>query len=243
MLRVVNNTRDSIEVYTVSQDDILGNIAPLHNPEPIESGRDDCRGFFQAAFAAVTVILRHLDKHLDLQPGTLAALCALDKQSATALLLLLSAAQPAEDPRRVNFGGHTDIGIITLLFNVTGGLQILSAGSKNVEESWRYIRSQPGCALINIADTLTEWTGGLRPSSLHRVVSSPGTPAQSPRQSLAYLVRADKVATVQRLKGSQIIPPMEDGFEEDTRTVDSWAQWRAQQIMNGALKAETRGGQ
>ena len=79
MLRVDDNTRDSIEVYTVSKDAIFGNIAPLENPRPIESGRDDCRGSLQAEFGAVTVILRHLDKHLDLQPGTLAALCALGK--------------------------------------------------------------------------------------------------------------------------------------------------------------------
>jgi isopenicillin N synthase-like dioxygenase len=242
MLRVDDNTRDSIEVYTLSQDDILGNIPPLTNPEPIESSRHDCRAFFQAAYAAVSVILGHLDKHLDLQPGTLAARCALDTPSATSVRLLLSPAQPVKDPRRINFGGHTDIGIITLLFNVAGGLQVLPAGLEEVDENWRYIRPQPGCALINIADTLTEWTGGLLRSSIHRVVSPPGTQAQLPRQSLAYLVRAEKGATVQRLKGGSVIPPLEDGEEDDTRNVDSWAAWRAQQIMNGVLKAESRGG-
>jgi isopenicillin N synthase-like dioxygenase len=241
-LRVDDNTRDSIEGYTLSQDDILGNIPPLSNPEPIESSRDDCRRFFQAAFAAVSVILNHLDKNLNLPSGTLTARCALDKPSATAVRLLLSPAQPVKDPNRINFGGHTDIGIITLLFNVAGGLQVLPAGSKNVDENWRYIRPQPGCALINIADTLTEWTGGLLRSSLHRVVSPPGTQAQQPRHSLAYLVRAEKGTTVQRLKGGSVIPPVGDGEEDDTRDVDSWAAWRAQQVIDGVLKPESRGG-
>lgn len=243
MLRVDDDTKDSIEVYTVSQDDILGNISPLRNPEPIESSRGDCRNFLHAAFAAVKLILSHLDKHLDLKPGTLATQCALDKQSATSLCLLRSPAQTVNDARRINFGGHTDIGIITLLLKVTGGLQVLPAGSKNVYENWRYIQPQPGCAIINIGDTLTEWTGGLLRSSLHRVVSPPGTQAQFSRQSLAYLVRAEKWATTQRLKGSRVIPPTGVEEEEDTSTVDSWAVWRAQQIMSGVLKAETKGGQ
>lgn len=242
MLRVDDNTRDSIEVYTLSQDDIMGNIPPLSNPEPIEASRNNCRGFFETAFSVVRVLLGHLDKQLDLPPGTLAARCPLDKPSATSLRMLLSPAQPVKDPRRINFGGHTDIDIITLLFNVAGGLQVLPAGSDNVDENWRYIRPQPGCALINIADTLTEWTGGLLRSSLHRVVSPPGTQAQLPRQSLAYLVRAEKGATVQRLKGGSVIPPLGDGEEEDTRNVDSWAAWRAQQVMDGVLKPESRGG-
>ena len=242
MLRVDDNTRDSIEVYTLSQDDILGNISPLSNPEPIEFNRNNCRAFFHAAFSAVSVVLGHLDRHLDLQPGTLAARCALDKPSATTLRLLLSPAQPVEGARRINFGGHTDIGIITLLFNIVGGLQVLPAGSENTDGNWLYIRPQPGCALINIGDTLTEWSGGLLRSSLHRVVSPPGPQAQLPRRSLAYLVRAEKGATMQRLQGGSAIPPLRDGEEDDSRDVDSWAAWRVRQIMEGVLKPESRGG-
>jgi hypothetical protein len=51
MLRVDDNTRDSIEVYTIIQDDMVWNLTGLVNPEPIESSRDDCRSFFQASFA------------------------------------------------------------------------------------------------------------------------------------------------------------------------------------------------
>lgn len=142
-------------MYTLSQDDILENLPPRVNPEPIESHRGECREFFQHAYGAVSVILNHLDRHLGLRPGTLAALSPLDKPSATALRLLRSPAQLALDPCRIDFGGHTDIGTTTLLFNVAGGLQVLPAGSENVNENWRYIRPQQGCALINVADTLT----------------------------------------------------------------------------------------
>jgi isopenicillin N synthase-like dioxygenase len=242
MLRTEDGKKDAIEVYTLSQDDIMGNVPARANPEPIESHRNDCQAFFKHAYAAVAIILNHLESHLDLQPGTLAAQCSLDKPSATAVRMLLSPAQQVHEDRRINFGGHTDIGIITLLFNVAGGLQILPAGAKNEGSNWRYIRPQEGCALINIGDTLTEWTGGLLRSSLHRVVSPPGGQAQFPRRSLAYLVRAERNATVRRLKGGGVIPALSEGEEEDARNVDAWAAWRAQQIMNGELKPQSRGG-
>jgi isopenicillin N synthase-like dioxygenase len=130
-----DNARDNMEVYTLSQDNILRIMPRLTNPEPIDSDRDDCRGLFRATFAASSVILSHLDKHFDLQPATLAARCALDKPSTTAMRLLLSAAQPVKDPRRIEIGGHTDIGISTLLFNPASRVQVLPAGSGNVNEN------------------------------------------------------------------------------------------------------------
>lgn len=241
MQRTNDGKRDAIEVYTLSQDDILGNSPPRANPKPVESHRREYQKFFEHTHGAAKIILNHLDRQLDLRPGTLAALSSLNKPSATALRLLWSPAQPALDPRRINFGGHTDIGTITLLFNVAGGLQVLPVGLENTNENWRYIRPQQGCAIINIGDTLTEWTGGALRSSLHRVVSPPGKQAQVPRQSLAYLVRAERNATVQRLKEGDVIPRLKDGEAEDMRTVDSWAAWRAQQIMNGERKPQTRG--
>jgi hypothetical protein len=72
----------------------------------------------------VSVKLAHLGIHLDLEKGTLATRCALDKPSATAVRLLLSPAYPVKDPKRFSFGGQTNIGIITLLLNVAGGLQV-----------------------------------------------------------------------------------------------------------------------
>jgi isopenicillin N synthase-like dioxygenase len=53
-----------------------------------------------------------------------------------------------------------------------------------------------------MAVTLTKWTGGLLRSSLHRVVSPPGSQAQLPHHSLAYLVRAEKGASVQLIKAA-----------------------------------------
>ncbi|KAF2785847.1 oxidoreductase [Melanomma pulvis-pyrius CBS 109.77] len=241
-LRTDDGKLDAMKMYMLGQDDIIGNIPPRNNPDTIETRRKECQEFFRHAHAVVAVILAALDRQLDLQPGTLERLSPLDKLSDTSLRLLLSHPQSIVDENRISLGGHTDIGTVTLLFHVAGGLQILPAGSENVHGNWRYIRPEPGCALVNIGDTLVEWTGGLLRSSLHRVVTAPGAQASVPRQSLAYLIRPDRNASMRRLEGSALIPRLKEGEQEETRSVSEWATWRAQQIMNGELKPQTRGG-
>lgn len=118
---------------------------------------------------------------------------------------------------------------------------MLPPGSSNIHSNWRYVRPQQGCALFNIGDSLVEWTGGLLRSCLHRVFTPPGEQAAVLRQSLAYLIRANESASMKRLE-SDVIPRLSDDEEEETKSVQEWASWRAQQIMDGVLKAETRGG-
>ena len=122
-----------------------------------------------------------------------------------------------------------------------GGLQILPAGSENVNSSWRYIRPQPGCAIINVGDSLVEWTGGLLCSALHRVGLPPGEQANVERRSVGYFHRPYRAGSMQRLKSS-VIPPLADGEVEEMRTVDEWTSWSASKIANGELKPQTKGG-
>ncbi|KAF2120377.1 oxidoreductase [Lophiotrema nucula] len=242
LLKTDDGKVDDMAMYNLGQDDIMGNTGRRSNPETLESERETCRTFFDHAYGVVSIALAELDKNLGLSPGTLAGLCPLDKSSETQLRMLRSEPKAGViDYRRITLGGHTDIGAITLLFHTTGGLQILPAGSSNVPENWQYIRPQPNCALINIGDTLVEWSGGVLRSSLHRVVAAPGKQAKVPRQSLAYLLRPERSGSMRRLK-SKVIPELDDGEEEEARTVDEWAAWRARQVMNGELKPETRGG-
>lgn len=187
------------------------------------------------------IILTCLDHQLGLTPGTLSALSPLEQISETSVRLLLSQSQSSPKYDNITLGGHTDIGSITLLFNVVGGLQILPADRENKLENWLYVKPEPGHALVNIGDTLVEWTGGLLRSSLHRVLTAPGEQALVGRQSVAYLVRPRNSASMQRLKGG-IIPPVEEGQDDETRSVNEWAGWRARQIMLGQLKPQTRGG-
>ncbi|KAJ5929780.1 hypothetical protein N7454_006730 [Penicillium verhagenii] len=187
------------------------------------------------------VIFLHLDNQLGLRPGTLKGLGPLDQISETSVRLLRSQSQSNSQPETISLGGHTDIGVITLLFNVVGGLQILPADRENKLENWLYVKPEPGNVLVNIGDTLVEWTGGILRSSLHRVITAPGEQALVSRRSVAYLMRSRSNASMQRLK-SDIIPPVAHGEEEETRSVTEWAAWRARQVMLGQLKPQTRGG-
>ncbi len=220
----------------------MGNIEPRRLPNVIEAKREECQCFFKYAHATAMLLLAALERQLGLPSGTLEQLNALDKQSDTSLRLLLSPPQYVPEDNRITLGGHTDIGTLTLLFHVAGGLQILPPGKDNVSENWQYIRPEPGHVLVNLGDTIVEWTGGMLRSSLHRVVTAPGAQATLPRQSLAYLIRPERNASMHRLTGGTVIPLLKEGEEDETRSVTEWAAWRAQQIMNGALKPQTRGG-
>ncbi|TVY88041.1 Oxidoreductase [Lachnellula willkommii] len=193
-LKTENGKFDAVEVYTLNQDDALGTcLTPHPNPSPFEAHQKDLEGFFHDAHQVLCDIFLHLDKHLALAPGTLASLCPMDKPSATALRLLLTrpAADPVAESQRIAFGGHTDVGLITMLFNVVGGLQILPAGSENIAANWRFVKPQPGCAIFQIADTLVERTGDVLRSALHRIITPPGKQALVTRRSLAYLIRIE----------------------------------------------------
>lgn len=230
-----------MELYSINQDDILGNRPTRENPPPIEAKRNGVDEFIRHADVTLGAVLSCLDRQLGLENDTLGALSPLNEISETSVRLLFSHPQSTPQYDRITLGGHTDIGTMTLLFNVAGGLQILPARCDNVTDNWRYVKPEPGCALVNVGDTLVEWTGGVLRSSLHRVITAPGSQAAVPRRSVAYLVRARRTASMCRLKGG-VIPPLADGEEDETRLVEDWASWRAGQIMRGELKPQTRGG-
>lgn len=240
-LKTDDGKLDLMEMYGINQDDIVGNVSPRKNAGSIESQRNNIKAFIRHSHAVVKVIQRRLDEQLGISPGTLSSLNPLDETSDTSVRLLRSHQQSGLQESSITLGGHTDFGTMTLLFNVLGGLQVLPAGSENMLENWRYIRPRPGCAIVNVGDTTVEWTGELLRSSLHRVIRAPGEQGSVPRQSVAYLVRARRNASMSRLKGG-IIPPLVEGEQDETRSVKDWEAWRAMQIISGQLKPQTRGG-
>jgi isopenicillin N synthase-like dioxygenase len=126
---------DAVELYTLSQDDVLSSSSLRQNPDPIERRQSECQDFLRHAHRIVCKLLAHLDKHLGLAPSTLEELNPLDKPSATSVRMLLTRPDPTVDDRRVALGSHTDISTITMLFNVIGGLQILPAESENIHSN------------------------------------------------------------------------------------------------------------
>lgn len=90
--------------------------------------------------------------------------------------------QPTDD-RRPSLVGHTDLGSLTILFNITGGLQLLAPDSPDAkdERNWRYVQPVPGCAIVNLGDAMVEWTAGTLHSNMHRIAFAPGEQGTVPR--------------------------------------------------------------
>ena len=135
LFKLEDGNPDGIEVYSVSQDDILGTSpAPRSTPDIILQNRNALQDFCKHAFAIIRRLLTHLDKHLGLQPETLASFSPQDKPSGSPARLL-KCSPPTEGSPRTNMVAHTDIGSITMLCNIVGGLQILPAGLESKDEN------------------------------------------------------------------------------------------------------------
>lgn len=222
---------------------MTGVSAPLANPECIEAHRKELKSYLEQAHSVVGVVCSVLAKQLNLPPGTLDALQPLDKPSGTALRLLRYLPQPAED-RRTSLLGHTDIGSLTILFNITGGLQLLPPGADASQDSdWRYIKPAVGCAIINLGDAMVEWSAGILRSNIHRVTYAPGDQAKVPRYSHAYLLRPDGDAPMKRLAGGEsLVPELEEGEEDNLMNAREWEAHKAVAIRAGRDNARSRGG-
>jgi hypothetical protein len=75
---------------------------------------------------------------------------------------------------------------MTILFCLERGLQVLDPKT----EQWCYVDPRPGCAVINVGDSLRFLSGGTLRSSLHRVVPYPGVDIRN-RLSSAYFMRPE----------------------------------------------------
>ncbi|KAL1966121.1 hypothetical protein VTN77DRAFT_4869 [Rasamsonia byssochlamydoides] len=163
--------------------------------------------------------------------------------SGTSLRMLRYPPQPAED-RRISLLGHTDIGSLTILFNITCGLQLLPPGAgPRDESSWVYVKPAPRCAIVNFGDAMVEWSAGILHSNMHRVIFAPGKQAQVTRYSLAYLMQLNSNALMKRLsEGDSLIPALEEGEEDNLINARQWEAHKAVAIRAGRDNTRSRGG-
>ncbi|PGG95268.1 hypothetical protein AJ79_10157 [Helicocarpus griseus UAMH5409] len=215
--------RDRNEFYNVSKDDVLGNSNPLPQPDVLNKSRPLFKSFITNAHGIVTVVLNLLNEHLQLPPSTLANLHRLNAVSGDQVRMIKAPPQPPDD-RRTALGQHTDFGSVTVLFNRVGGLQILPPGR---DAEWCYVRPLPGHAIINLGDAMVKFTNGLLRSNIHRVVSPPGSQAETTRYSLVYFSRPEEDVILKRLQGSDCIPPLAPGEEEEEIKSKDWIIRRA----------------
>lgn len=184
------------------------------------------------AHALVSLILTHLNIHLRLPPGTLTQLHRQTAVSGDQVRLIKAPPQPVSD-RRTALGKHTDFGSLTILFNRLGGLQILPPPSltpAGAEPAWTYVKPLPGHCIVNLGDAMVRFTNGLLRSNIHRVVSPPGEQAAETRYSLVYFARPEDEVVLRRLEGSDVIPELKEGQENEGMNSREWVKLQAMRM-------------
>lgn len=105
-----------------------------------------------------------------------------------------------EDDQKVNnmwAKGHTDYNTLTFLFyQPVAGLQV----QQQATNEWKYVKSEPGAIIVNIADALEYLSGGFLKSTVHRVVRPPPDQADKPRLGLIYFARPEAAVQMKPVK-------------------------------------------
>lgn len=188
-------------------------------------------------------ILSHLDKHLHLAPGTLAALHRLHRSSTDQVRLLKLSPQPESD-RRTSLP-HTDFGSVTLLWNYLGGFQILRPESQVDEECWEFVEPEPGCAVVNMGDAMVKFSNGVVRSNLHRVANAPGEQAVMGNHSLGYFSRPSNKVLMKALSGGENKSSSDKhakGQENRIYTMKEWVAKREELYRKGVEPRQSTGG-
>ena len=241
-------TPDRCEFWSVSKDDILTVSESRPNPSIILDNQQDFEQFMKRSHEIVDLICMHLDKHLVLPPSTLSFRQRLLKPSGNQVRLIKTPPQPPND-QRTSLVPHTDIGTITVLFNLLGGLQILPpGGDASISTDWQFVRPAPGCAIINMGDAMVQWTHGALRSNMHRVSFPPGEQGKLTRYSVAYFARPESEAIMSPLKESELVRSLmlksgvSESAEENSFKAKEWEHRKGMSLRSGLNKPKSAGG-
>ncbi|MCJ1321121.1 hypothetical protein MMC15_006465 [Xylographa vitiligo] len=226
-LQSLQNQKLTLRPPQVSKDDILALSPPLPAPAILAHNRPRFSSYIRSAHSILSLLLARLNQHLHLPPNTLPSLHRLTAPSGDQVRLLKA---PRQDPSTAQpaLGAHTDFGSLTLLFNRVGGLQVLPpTSSPGQQPEWLFVRPLPGCAIVNLGDALSKFTGGLLRSNIHRVVPAPGEQARLPKFSVVYFSRPEDEVLLKRLGGGDVIPPLGPGELEEAIPSKEWVIRRA----------------
>lgn len=163
--------------------------------------------FYDALDAFGATLLEAVALHLELPEDWFS-----DKvQNGNSILRLLHY-PPQENPPpagTVRAGAHEDINVITLLLGAEeSGLQALHRSGK-----WLSVNPPPSAIVINCGDMLQRLTGGILPSTTHRVVNPKPERAKFPRYSTPFFLHFNQDVMIEALpqclaEGGKAEPPI-----------------------------------
>lgn len=218
---------DRYEMFNLAQDGLMRTTLLQNLPPSLYRHLPLIISYLRHCQDIITILNVAIARQLKLPEDTFTTLQAPTKLSGTILRLLKSHASPGTADLRTSLIHHTDFGTITLLANIVGGLQILKPGGTPSDEgAWLWARPQPGCLIVNMGDAMTQWTGGVLRSSMHRVTHAPGAQRFVDKYSVIYLVRPERNASMKRLLNTHEA----NGNEEDDN-LTAW-EWEVKKAMS-----------
>ncbi|KAI1176526.1 hypothetical protein F4777DRAFT_587933 [Nemania sp. FL0916] len=232
-----DGTRDNNEQYWIGCGDIDGNgrSRAIYN-DVIKNKMNQLRDFIELGKTVTDRFLWIFSAILGLTPEDgdyLTKLYSHSNNSGSHVRLLKCPPKPKN--AQINLQPHTDWGMLTVLFNVLGGLQIYMPEhliGPGEEAGWKYVKPEPGMAIFNLGDAFVKWSDGELKSTIHRVAPPPGDQANWTRYSLAYFTRPDHDVLLKPL-GRKMLPSVADA---EYPTFKEWALRRAMAGRSDSFK-------
>ena len=166
-------------------------------------------------------------------PDHLMKLHSHSQNSGSHVRLLKSPANSVRETAHIQ--PHTDWGTLTLLFNALGGLQLYMPETVDAANSgWRWIKPEPGTAIVNLGDAMVSWSDGEFKSAIHRVVQPPGDQSTWARYSLAYFARPNNDVLLRPLGRKQ----QSSNNGKISPNFAEWAERRARANIADTYKEE-----
>ncbi len=182
-----------------------------------------------ALFVALDLFGRELLQAVSLHLG-LAETWFDDKVAAGNSILRLLHYPPQDDPPpegSVRAGAHEDINVITLVLGAEeAGLEV-----RHRSGEWLGVNPPAGAMVINCGDMLQRYTGGVLPSTTHRVVNPSPDRARFPRYSTPFFLHFNQDFLIEALPGCLA----EGGRAEPPVTAQDYLMERLREI--GLVKA------
>jgi isopenicillin N synthase-like dioxygenase len=213
-------------------------------PQWLSKHEDSWKGAMRDGNVIANIIFGVLERELQLPSGTITSLHRMTDPSGDFLRVLrYPKFVPGKSLDRPGFPPHRDLVSLAILFTWLGGLQILEPSAamlNNVtesEDSWRWVKPVPGCAIVNLGDAMQVLTNNVLKSGKHRVVKAPGPQAGFDRYSVLLGVRPAHTAIMRAFK-SPMVPAYT--LEQEAEAALTSREWGARGVGKLLAVMETK---
>lgn len=230
--------RDTAEFINVSKDDALAWPKRAHRayPSTVNARMDYViKPFVVKSLEINNTLLGVLNDRLGLPKGALAERHLLDEYSGSEARVIRTPPMPTGTPEaKAALGAHTDFGSLSFLHNRLGGLQVMVPGTQR----WQYVKPIPGCAICNLGDAMSIFSGGILKSNMHRVVSPPKEQGRYVRWSMVYFTRPGDSVQLRALSEESLLiaKAVAETPERNFNTGVTAREWFTRRIKNQRIK-------